>query len=162
MHRHLMAAVAAAVLFTAVGCGGDDDTTAGAEPTARGSSILSDGLWRRVVTTADAEAAGVGPADIAQHLGADGQTVLELEIDGDRWKQYVFEDDGRRALGDLGTWSFDDDGNWVTVSDAPGCRGCTAVIALSGTSERLTTQMQNDTADPMERLITTGTWERQS
>jgi hypothetical protein len=162
MHRQLASALASLMLLTLVACGGDDDASAGPAPTVTASTLLSDGLWRRVVTTADAEAVGIGPADVAAVLGADGQAVLELEIDGDRWKQYVTEDDGRRALGDLGTWSLDDDGNWVTVSDSPGCRGCTGVIRVTGTPERMTTAFQSAADDPVARVMVEGTWERQS
>jgi hypothetical protein len=69
-------------------------------------------------------ARGLDPRIVDELLGPDGEIDIVLEIADGRWTQYQTRDNGQREVGDLGTYSYDSDGHWVTVSSSGGCRGC--------------------------------------
>jgi hypothetical protein len=89
-----------------------------------GSDQIPQATYTRVVTREASLARGLDPAIVDELLGPDGEIDIVLEIADGRWTQYQTRDNGQREVGDLGTYSYDSDGHWVTVSSSGGCRGC--------------------------------------
>ncbi len=153
-----------------------DDVVPTTEPAAATSAAPSgdgndagipDGTYRRVATTADAEALGIDAELIGEVLGPDGETTFTIEVAGDRWTQSAVNDVGYTEVGDRGTFSYDDQGRWVTVS-AGGCRGCIGVIEWTYDDGSLTLKLiEGRTAeqlviiDPIASLVIDGTYEQQ-
>jgi hypothetical protein len=88
------------------------------------SDQIPEGTYTRVVTREAGLARGLDPRIVDELLGPDGEIDIVLEIADGRWTQYQTRDNGQREVGDLGTYSYDSDGHWVTVSSSGGCRGC--------------------------------------
>ena len=135
--------------------------------TAPDGSSIPDGTWAKTSTMADAEALGL-PPDVAQeHLGADGENVIELRLAGRDWAQFM-EEDGTTGLvlGDRGTAAYDAEGRWVVTSQSEGCPDCTASFTWSVEGERLTLTVDDmaSDGDPVDalvsRLVMEGTFTR--
>jgi len=106
-------------------------------------------------------ARGLDPAVVDEFLGEDGMLTLMLEIDDAGWTQLAVVDDGSTEGGDLGTYSYDADGHWVTVSSSGGCRGCTVVLDWTFADGVLTlaaADVPDNELDDDERLNVEGEW----
>lgn len=100
-----------------------------AEQTAEyGGPVIPNGTYSKLTTRADAIARGLDPSIVDQMLGPDGEIVVEYQIADDQWTQSEVLDDGTKPVGDLGTYTYDEAGRWVTVSESGGCRGCVQVL----------------------------------
>ncbi len=102
-----------------VPCGPGQDT-ATTEPFD--GDTIPIGTYERTITTADGS--DLDPTIVADILGPSGEKLTELEIAADAWTLYEVTDDGERSVADLGTYHYDSDGRWITVSTSGGCSGC--------------------------------------
>lgn len=123
------------------------------------------GTYTRLVTRTDATERGLDPSVVDPMLGDDGVIPISLVIKDGRWTLKVTEDNGVTEVGDLGTYSYDDQGHWVQVSESGGCRGCRASIDWSFTDDVLTltfaaAQEQRPPTDD-ERLMVEGDYQLQ-
>lgn len=164
--RQLSCASAVIALLTLVACGDtadlDQGRSSGVEASAASAPVPT-GTWHRVATRAQAEALGIDPALAAEVLGSDGTLPVDLELVDDEWKLYVTSDDGSRELGDFGTWTTDDEGRWVTTSQASGCRGCQGAVRVVLDGDRMTLDIDDgDAAVTETHLIVEGTWTRRT
>lgn len=137
MSRKLRVGASIGLTLSAVlvvgGCTGDDQATSPQAPTTQQSAAPSEpqsttdewagdtiaaGTYSRVATQADAERAGL-PEDLSEALlGADGELPMSIEIADGSWTIHVTNDASISEVGDLGTYSYDVDGHWITVSEA--------------------------------------------
>lgn len=172
-----------ASLLTGCGDSGDDDTGGTAEPTPAASTAdpstspsevaydglsIPQGLWARHLTPAQAhetaEQLGVAYGVIEEAVGpfAD-ELILSYKIGDGVWAQYQAIDAGEPELGDWGTFTYDGDGNWSTVSNSTGCPGCVGVLEWSVDSDVLSlTYLPGHDEDPVSRFVTEGTWRLES
>ena len=126
------------------------------------SATIPPGTYVKKVDRAVEIARALDPAVVDEFLDADGQLTLQLVIDGDRWTESQVFDDGTTEVGDLGTFSYDDQGRWVTVSTSGGCRGCTGTLDWTFKDGVLTLNadhnVPNNELDDSERLHSEGEW----
>jgi TRAP-type C4-dicarboxylate transport system substrate-binding protein len=83
------------------------------------------GTYSKVVLRDDAIAAGFDEALVDEMLGPDGELPVDLEITTDGWVLHVTNDAGFSEVGALGTYTYDDEGNWV-LSEGDGGNGSLA------------------------------------
>lgn len=123
--------------------------------TAPDATRIPDGTWTRTATTADARRLGLPRHEMRRLTRSDGETRIELRIDGSDWAQFT-DDDGELALGDSGTAGYDADGNWVSTSNSAGCSGCTGIWAWSTDGGRLSLTLVDslNNPDPVDILVT--------
>jgi TRAP-type C4-dicarboxylate transport system substrate-binding protein len=108
------------------------------------------GMYSRVILREEAIAEGFDPELVGAMLGPDGELPVAIEITEDGWVHHVTNDAGFREVGDLGTYAYDDEGNWV-ASNAGGSQ--TYSWSLEGDALTLTAipPVAEDT-----KLVTTG------
>jgi TRAP-type C4-dicarboxylate transport system substrate-binding protein len=125
-----------------------------------GSEQIPEATYTRVVTREASLARGLDPVIVDELLGPDGENVIVLEIADGRWTQYETPDNGQLRVGDLGTYSYDSDGRWVTVSSSGGCRDCVAAFDWTFADGVLSLTLVPIDGEPPyddgERLITEG------
>ncbi|MEP6660919.1 MAG: TRAP transporter substrate-binding protein DctP [Acidimicrobiales bacterium] len=97
-------------------------------PSANGSATIPLGRYAKVGTRAAYIERGLDPNVVDEMLGPDGEIVVVLEIADGRWTEYERLADGTEELGDLGSYSYDSAGHWVTEGASGGCRGCRAAF----------------------------------
>lgn len=118
------------------------------------------GTYERQITTADG--ADLDPGAVADILGPTGELRTELVIEPDAWTLYVLDSNGERSVGDLGTYKYDSDGLWVTVSTSGGCAGCIVGFDWSIDGDELTLVLAevdgHSTYDDGVRLMTEGSY----
>jgi TRAP-type C4-dicarboxylate transport system substrate-binding protein len=95
------------------------------------SDEIPQATYTRVETRDAGLARGLDPAIVDELLGPDGEIEIVLEIADGRWAQYQTQDNGQREVGDQGTYSYDSDGRWVTVSTRGACVDC--IVAFEWT-----------------------------
>jgi TRAP-type C4-dicarboxylate transport system substrate-binding protein len=98
------------------------------EASSYAGPVIPNGRYTKVTTRAEALERGLDPSIVDEMLGPDGEITVMFEIEDGRWTQYEIADTGTAQEGDLGTYSYDSDGQWVTVSESGGCRGCVGVF----------------------------------
>lgn len=166
-------ALTVAIGLLATACSGDDDdatttpTSAGvtstslpAPPdTAEAVSLddaqrISDGMYRRVITTADGETVGMDPESAAEWFGPDGEMPLGLRIDGGGYEILVTNDAGVEEVGDVGTVEYGDDGRLQVVDSLGGH----LTIDWMDDDGLLTTELLGDGHEPDALLVWTGEW----
>ena len=108
------------------------------------------GMYSRVILREEAIAEGFDPELVGAMLGPDGELPVAIEITHDGWVHHVTNDAGFREVGDLGTYAYDDEGNWV-ASNVGGSQ--TYSWSLEGDALTLTAipPVAEDT-----KLVTTG------
>jgi TRAP-type C4-dicarboxylate transport system substrate-binding protein len=164
----------ATVTFFAAACSAtptETATTLDAEPPAEAPSTteapssvetIPPGMYSRVILREEAIAEGFDPDLVGAMLGPDGELPMAIEITADGWIHHVTNDAGFSEIGDLGTYSYDEDGRWVMTSESTGCPGCVAVLDWTLTSGILSVNFApgGGPDDPLseEQLIIAGDW----
>jgi hypothetical protein len=86
--------------------------------------------------------------------------VFTIDVDeAGRYTHYVTSPAGILEVGDVGTYSYDDEGRWVVVSESTGCPGCVSVVEWTLVDEALTLTLapdQNRDIPADERAIVEG------
>jgi TRAP-type C4-dicarboxylate transport system substrate-binding protein len=131
----------ATVAFFTAACSAtptETETTLDAEPPADAPSTteaepsnvetIPPGTYSRVILRDEAIAEGFDPELVDAMLGPDGELPEAIEITTDGWVHHVTNDAGFSEVGDLGTYSYDEDGRLVLTSESTGCPGCVAVV----------------------------------
>ncbi|CAN5659668.1 hypothetical protein BH18ACT3_BH18ACT3_15150 [soil metagenome] len=132
---------------------------AGGEPNTQPAETIRDGTYVKTVNRDVEIARGLDPAVVNEFMGADGELVLTLTFEHGRWTQRNVLEDGSLEVGDVGTFSYDEEGRLVTVSTSGGCRGCTGVFDWSLADGVLTiTAAEGQGLDDAERLHSEGDW----
>lgn len=108
-------------------CDGQPAPASDAADQGSGATIPN-GTYTRVATTATGQERGLDPDIVAELLGPDGTIVINLKIADGRWTQHGSLDSGADEVGDFGTYTYDGEGHWVTVSESGGCHGCVGVF----------------------------------
>jgi hypothetical protein len=164
----------AALLLAAVlaACGSDDSSKSDPaqpkeSPTAAQASngeTIPDGSYAKTVTVADAEEAGITDQGfLGSNFGDDGSSTFTFKFGGDRWTQFVAPSDGAPEPGDLGSLTYDGNGDVVMTSESEGCPGCTFVYDWQLDGDELTlTIVEPESSDPIVRFVTEGQFVRQS
>jgi TRAP-type transport system periplasmic protein len=128
------------------GCGEGGD--GGTEEVAWDGPTIPEGAYEKFVTRADALAEGVPEAFLDQpdeFRGIDEMHIVH-RFQGGRYQQlanYV----GGMSVGDRGTYSYDEEGRLVKVSNSGGCPGCTAVLDWTFEDGVLTLELVEDLGD---------------
>ncbi len=119
---------------------------------------IPEGTYQRTITTADG--ADLDPSIVAELLGPSGEKDTEFVIESDAWTLYEVFADGEREVLDVGTYSYDTDGRWVTVSTSGGCSGCVGGYDWTIDGDRLTLTLadveDHSIYDDAVRLMTEG------
>jgi TRAP-type C4-dicarboxylate transport system substrate-binding protein len=168
-------AMLATVAIFAAACSAtptETETTLGAEPPAEApttteaepSSVetIPPGTYSRVILRDEAIAEGFDPDLVDAMLGPDGELPTAIEITTDRWIHHVTNDAGFSEIGDLGTYTYDEDGRFVATSESTGCPGCVATLDWTLTNGILT--LKSTPVDGQEapyddeRLMVEGDW----
>ena len=143
------------------------NTAAAAGPDYAGPTIPA-GLYTRHMTPQEArmnaQRVGLPRKDVKGALGPATQDLaFSFKVGDGVWAQYSAFDGGEAELGDSGTFTYDADGNWSTVSNSTGCPGCVLVYrwSMTGSGLTLTTEPGYD-EDPIARFVTEGTYQRES
>ncbi len=129
------------------------------------SATIPNGSYTRTITRAHAEALGVDPAFIEAEIG-DDELTLVYEFEDGRWTQSANSAGGDVFdVGDLGTYTYDDEGRLVTTSQSGGCRGCVGVIEWTFEDGVLAMTLvpvegQSQPYDPVEILMTNGEYQQ--
>lgn len=155
------------------GCGNDESSTtdpagptksATAAQTGSGGSI-PDGTYAKSVTVTDAKAAGIEDEGfLSGNFGEGGSTTFTFKLDGDRWTLFVTLGDGGPEPGDIGSLTYDEEGNAVMSSESEGCPGCIYVYDWQVDGDELTlTIVEHDSSGGPEglaivRFVTEGTF----
>lgn len=160
--------VAAASVALAAGLGGGADRAVSPEPappaptsrtTPEPDGLIPDSTWRRVLTSAQAEAAGVPRQRIREELGADRRLPLELRLTADTFTQTGDYGGPVWEVGDRGTIAYDDrDRLVITTSQCPGCPGLAIDWRIEGAL--LVLVPDGPGSGPMDRAVWSGTWRR--
>jgi TRAP-type C4-dicarboxylate transport system substrate-binding protein len=120
------------------------------------------GLYSRVILRDEAIADGFDPELVDALLGPDGELPEAIEITLDGWLHHVTNDAGFSEVGDLGTYSYDEDGRLVMTAESTGCPGCVAVLDWVLTNGVLTLKFSpvNGPEDPYDEghLLFVGDW----
>lgn len=167
-----LAALPLAALLS--GCGSEEPSKAGGEPTKTASSTpaattktIPDGDYQKSVTVADAKAAGITNEDFLQgNFAAGGATTLTFRFADGRWTLFVALSGGAPEPGDLGSLTYDEEGNAVMTSESEGCPGCVTAYKWQVDGSRLTlTLVEHNASDAPEdlaavRFITEGVFTR--
>jgi hypothetical protein len=123
------------------------------------AGLIPDSTWRRVVTTRQAEAAGVPRVRIREDIGTDGRLPIELRLTGDAFTQTGDYGGSVWEVGDSGTVAYDERGRLVVTSLQ--CASCAALsITWRIDAGRLVLTRLGTSNGPMDRVIWTGTWRR--
>jgi TRAP-type C4-dicarboxylate transport system substrate-binding protein len=109
------------------------------------------GIYSRVILRDEAIAEGFDPDLVDAMVGPDGELPVAIEITADGWVHHVTNDAGFSEIGDLGTYTYDDESNWVASSAC--CGSQTFSWSLAG--ETLTLTAVPPVADDT-KLVTTG------
>ncbi len=119
---------------------------------------IPEGTYQRTITTADG--ADLDPSIVAELLGPSGEKDTEFVIESDAWTLYEVFGDGEREVLDLGTYSYDSGGRWITVSTSGGCSGCIGGYDWTIDGDQLTLTLADvDNHSPYDdavRLMTEG------
>lgn len=168
-------AMLATVAFLVAACSAtpaETETTLDAEPPAEAptttkaepSSVetIPPGTYSRVILRDEAIAEGFDADLVDALLGPDGELSQAIEITTDGWVHHVTNDAGFSEVGDLGTYSYDEDGRWVLTSESTGCPGCVAVVDWALTNGILTLKFppMDGPEDPYDEghLLFVGDW----
>lgn len=128
---------------------------------------IPDGTYSKVVTTAEARAAGVTDPDFLRELGQDGETTYAFKFAGKRWTIFIIEDGAAPEPGDLGTLEYEDKGEVAMTSESTGCPRCVGIYDWRLTNDRLSLTLvgHESTDDPEDvaqvRFVTEGAFTRQ-
>jgi TRAP-type C4-dicarboxylate transport system substrate-binding protein len=109
----------------------DDGLPAESPSTTEASSsaeTIPPGTYSRVILRDEAIAEGFDPELVDAMLGPDGELPEAIEITPDGWLHHVTNDAGFSEVGDLGTYTYDEDGLLVLTSESTGCPGCVVVV----------------------------------
>lgn len=142
-----------------------DDPSADSNQADYLGPTIAEGLYTRHLTRADAERAANKhglPADITDEiLGIfTHDLAYSFKIEGDSWGQYAAVDGGEADLGDFGTFTYDEEGSWVTVSDYTGCPACVIVYRWTLEDGELTLRVvPGHDEDDFSVFVTEGTYE---
>jgi hypothetical protein len=151
-----VAGLALGVCFVITGCAAQGETSptspaasapASSSATPADAHGIPDGVYERVAETP---------------LSIDGDQLgqLTLKIVGDRFTQFETKDAGPE-VGDLGTWSLDDRGHLVTLSESSGCTGCSLVFDWSLDDKTLQLKLVGGSdVDDGDRTVYDGSWVR--
>jgi len=124
------------------------------------------GTYARTVTRADTRRLGLPKDKSAEVLDKDGEVAYSYRFAGDRWTLFGTYD-GVPEVGDLGTLTYDDEGNVAMTSASDGCPGCVYTYdwQLNGKQLNMTIVGHDSTDGPEDllvvRLVTEGTYTRQ-
>ncbi|PKH44207.1 hypothetical protein SAMN05192575_102237 [Nocardioides alpinus] len=125
------------------------------------AGLIPDSTWRRVVTTKQAEAAGVPRSRIREDIGDDGRLPLELRLTTDTFTQSGDYGGSVWEIGDSGSVAYDERGRLVVTSAR--CVPCSALaVTWRIDDDRLVFTRLGPSNGPMDRVVWTGTWRRTS
>ncbi|HEU4543390.1 MAG TPA: hypothetical protein VFR23_19825 [Jiangellaceae bacterium] len=141
--RRTTAVLASAVLLVIAGCSaepGEQDgenmagevtgpSTPQAAPDSAESEVIPLGTFVKTETREDLTAAGADESVLDQGFAGVNEIRITWKIDDGRWTQFQSLDGQADEPGDLGTYTYDEDGRWVLTSD--GCPGCVNAIEWS-------------------------------
>ena len=142
----------------------DNASTDPAEGTYDGPTI-PEGMYTRHLTRAEAERAanmhGLSADTTDEILGIFTQDLAySFKIEGASWGQYTAVDGGEADLGDFGTFTYDEEGSWVTVSDDTGCPACVIAYHWTLEGDELTLRVvPGHDEDDFAAFVTDGTYE---
>jgi hypothetical protein len=185
--RRTQIALAAAPLLIAVllaGCSGDGhearasenpsstttssssaESSTASTPSFTGKTI-PDGTYVKTVTRADTRSHGLPKDKAAEVLDEDGEAEYSYQFAGDRWT-LLGTYDGVPDVGDLGTLTYDTEGNVALTSESDGCPGCVYTYdwKLNGKQLSMTIVGHDSTDGPEDllvvRLVSSGDYTRQ-
>jgi hypothetical protein len=161
-------------------CGNGDDTTdsSGAPTRTTSTRAATDaddsgptipaGLYTRHLTPAEARAdagrLGLTDDQAESFVSAVSEDLaFSFKIGDGVWAQYQTVDGGQPELGDSGTFTYDAEGNWATVSNSTGCPGCLLVYQWSVGGDALTVKVvPGHDEDAISTFVTEGTYQRES
>lgn len=124
-----------------------------------GTGPIPDSTWRKVLTTEQAEAAGVPPVRIRRDIGDDGRLPLELLLEGGRFTLTGDFGGAVSQIGDIGKVTFDQTGRLVVESLR--CATCSEVTLTWRIEEsRLEITRMGARGGQMTRAVWLGTWQR--
>ena len=130
--KRTMAALASAVLFVTGGCssgsGVEEGTAAEATgpstpeavPDAVESDVIPLGTYVKTETREDLTAEGVEESVLDQTFPGIDEIRITWKLEDGRWTQFANYDGQTDEPGDLGTYTYDDDGRWVITSESSG------------------------------------------
>lgn len=130
--KRTMAALASAVLLVTGGCssgsGVEEGTTAEstgpstpeAVPDAVESDVIPLGTYVKTETREDLTAEGVEESVLDQTFPGIDEIRITWKLEDGRWTQFANYDGQTDEPGDLGTYTYDDDGRWVITSESSG------------------------------------------
>jgi hypothetical protein len=143
-------------------------TTAAADGSDYAGPTIPPGFYTRHLTPEEArtsaEGLGLTPDAIDEAVGsAADDLAFSFKVGDGVWAQYAAVDGGEPQVGDSGTFSYDADGNWSTVSNSTGCPGCVLVYRWSVQAGRLTLEViPGYDEDPLATFVTQGTYQLDS
>jgi len=109
-----------------------DDESAWSGPT------IPTGTYVKVVARAEALAAGVPEEFLDEEFPGVDELRITYQIDDGGWMQLANYGGAGDRAGDRGTYTYDEDGRWITTSESEGCQGCVGVIEWSLDADTLT------------------------
>jgi hypothetical protein len=145
-----------------------ETSTADATEADRSGPTIPAGLWTRHLTPAqaraDAKRFGLTPDAVEEIAGSFSEDLAySFKVDDGVWAQYQALDGGESTVGDSGTFTYDADGNWDTVSNSTGCPGCVLVYRWSVQGDELTLNaVPGHDEDPVALFVTEGTYQQVS
>jgi hypothetical protein len=117
------------------------------------------GTYRKEITRADALVLGIDAKDADAMFATQATKTISLVVDERRWTQYE-SNNGPGEVGDLGTYSYDSAGHWLTVSESSGCPRCLIAFDWQVSNGVLTLALADVAGhgayDPGVRLVMTG------
>jgi hypothetical protein len=122
---------------------------------------IPEGMWTRHLTPHEVRTGlrqrGL-PEDLAGSFSKD--LAYSIRIGDGVWAQYQALDGGSPDVGDSGTFTYDGDGNVVTVSESTGCPGCVIVGRWSLEGPELTFEVvPGHDEDDMATFVMEGVYE---
>lgn len=139
------------------------DNAAEGATTQNVGATIPFGTYTKTATTQEATDMGIDPTIAAEVLGPSGEAKFSFAIEDGRWTEYDYGGPGgTRQVGDLGTYTYDDRGRWITVSESGGCARCIVGYEWTFNNGVLTLNLADVAGhseyDDFVRLITQGTF----
>jgi len=136
-------------------------STLAVDSTGPPSDTIPDGTtWQSVRARDAGRAAGLKPPELTGAIGDGTDATFSLTLVAGRFSIFVAPQRGVAEVGDLGTYSYRDDGALVTTSEGEGCPGCVDTIHWSIDGDTLSLTLQDKDATAAERFVINGTWKR--
>lgn len=125
-----MALLVSVVLLVTGGCSsgsGDEEATAATGPSApqavadsAESEVIPLGTYVKTETRGDLTAEGVDESVLDQTFPGIDEIRITWKLEDGRWTQFANYDGQADEPGDLGTYTYDEDGRWVITSESSG------------------------------------------